>query len=127
MSVVCSCVLAQQQPNTSTGVKRAPVMIRVSSGVIQGLVLKKVVPDASDLKSIKNSEVRMAFEIDEAGKVDQPVGVEGDRALFERCAKTLGAWRFKPYLLNGHPIRVESFVYFYFNKGKAEAKFCSHC
>ena len=84
-------------------------------------------PDASDLKSIKNSDVRILFEISEAGTVDYALGIEGNSRLFERSTKAMRQWQFKPYLVNGHPFRVDSSIYFHFNEGKVEAKFCPPC
>lgn len=116
--------MAQQKSEGSSAGKPAPRQkIRVSPGVVQGVVLKKVIPDASDLKSLKNSDVKTTFEIDETGAVAFAQGTEGDPALYDRCINAIKEWRFRPYLLNGHPIIVESYVYFHFNKGKASVLF----
>jgi outer membrane biosynthesis protein TonB len=126
--VIATCLIALAQQQSSSvvdGAKKVPVKIRVSSGVIQGLVLSKSVPDAADLKSIKNSEVKVVFEIDESGKVGWAAAKEGSSALFERCTNAIRNWQFKPYLLNGQPVFVESYVYFHFNKGKASVSFSS--
>ncbi len=122
--VMAGLAVAQQQSvDGSTGKPAPRQRIRVTSRVVQGLVLKKVVPDAADFKSLKNSNVKIAFEIDEAGAVESAKAIEGDPALYDRSVKAIREWRFKPYLLDGHPIVVESYVYFHFNKGKASVLF----
>jgi hypothetical protein len=127
VAIVPYGVFSQQQSSSSSQKKREPVMIRLSPKVAEGLVLKKVMPDVSDLKSSKNSEVRVLFEISEAGTVDWAAGIEGNRSLFERSTKAMRQWQFKPYLVNGRPFRVDSSIYFYFSEDKVEAKFCPPC
>jgi outer membrane biosynthesis protein TonB len=101
--------------------------IRVAPGVIQGLVQQKAVPDAADLKSLKNGDVRVKIAIDESGNVVCASGQHGDSALFERSVEAARKWKFKPYLLDGKPLIVESAFYFHFSKGKVTAKFCAKC
>jgi Gram-negative bacterial TonB protein C-terminal len=101
--------------------------IRVSAGVIRGLVEQKALPDAADLKSVKNADVRVKVRIDESGNVACAMGDDGDTALFERSETAAKAWKFKPYILNGKPVIVESVFYFHFNKGKVVGKFCANC
>jgi Gram-negative bacterial TonB protein C-terminal len=115
-------VWAQSQPS-SENPKKPPIKIRASPGVVQGLVLKTVVPDATDLKSVKDSDVKVVFEIGQNGKVDSAKGVEGNPMLFERSITAIRGWEFRPYLLNGEPIYVESYITFHFNKGKVSVKF----
>lgn len=102
---------------------QSKVKIRVSPGVIQGLVLKKAMPEAADLRSARDSDVKVKVMIDESGAVQCAAGIEGDSALYERSIKAAREWKFKPYVLNGQPIVVESAFYFHFNKGKVSAKF----
>ena len=101
--------------------------IRVRAGVIQGLVQQKPLPDAADLKSVKNADVRVKVRIDESGNVACAMGDDGDSALFERSETAAKGWKFKPYMVNGKPVIVESVFYFHFNKGKVTAKFCANC
>ena len=97
--------------------------IRVSAGVIQGLVQQKVLPDAVDLKSVKNADVRVKVRIDESGNVACAMGDDGDPALFERSESAAKEWKFKPYLVNGKPVIVESVFYFHFiGRRKVAAK-----
>ncbi|HET9281914.1 MAG TPA: energy transducer TonB [Candidatus Angelobacter sp.] len=125
---VVSCgVFSQQQSSSFFQKRREPVMVRLSPKVAERFVLKEVMPDASDLKSTESSEVRIVFEISETGTVDWAAGIEGNRALFERSTKAIRQWQFKPYLVNGRPIRVDSSIYFHFSKGKVQARFCPPC
>jgi len=122
MALVSCLAWSQQQPAASPS-KTPPQKIRVSSGVVRSLVVKKVLPDATDLKSIKNAEVKITFEVDPTGSVVSVMRKEGLPELQERCVKALQDWQFKPFVLNGQAIFVESYVYFHFNKGKVSVIF----
>jgi TonB-like protein len=122
-SLACAALAWAQSQSSPETPKKPPIKIRVSPGVVQGLVLKTVVPDATDLKSVKDSDVKVVFEIGQDGKVDAAKGVEGDPALFERSTTAVREWQFRPYVLNGEPIYVESYITFHFNKGKVSIKF----
>ncbi|MGH9566767.1 MAG: hypothetical protein ACRD4I_12330, partial [Candidatus Angelobacter sp.] len=82
-----------------------------------------VVPNASDLKSDRDSDVRVKITVDQHGSVVCAKGTEGDTALFQRSEEASRRWTFRPYLLNGNPIIVESSFVFHFHKGKASVRF----
>jgi protein TonB len=123
--ILATCfTLAQQESGTAPAASPTPrKKIRVSAGVIRGQVLKKVLPDAADLKSLKNSEVKITFLVDPTGKVELAEGAGGDPALYDRSIQAIKEWRFRPWVVNGERIYLDSYVYFRFNKGKASALF----
>lgn len=125
-SHLLTAMQSQNEFESCSAKLRGEQKIRVSPGVIQGLVLKQSVP-ASAAKSVKNADAKIKILIDDAGSVLCATGVEGDPAFYDRSTDAAKLWKFKPYVLNGRPISVESAIYFRFNKGKVKAKFCSHC
>ena len=91
--------------------------------MIGGLVLEKALPDAADMDPSKDFNIKVKVMIDETGTVKCAAGIEGDQELYERSTRTAQQWKFRPYMLNGKPIVVESAFYFHFSKGKVEGKF----
>jgi TonB-like protein len=117
--------LAQSQSPFGGCVKQTPgnLRIRVSPEVIEGQVIQKALPNASDLKSVKKSDVKVHILIDESGGVACAAGMQGDPALYERSTEAAKKWKFKPYLINGSPVAVDSWFTFHYDKGKVTAKF----
>ena len=97
--------------------------LRVSPGVIGGSSVKIVLPDASGLRAVQNSTVKVKVLIDQTGAVRCAIGVEGDSALYQRSSNAALASSFMPYVLNGEPVVVESAVYFHYNRGKVTVAF----
>jgi hypothetical protein len=118
--------LAQQQGQTSDGCTPqflSETRLIVAPGVMQGLLLKKVLPDAADMDPSKDFTIKVMVIIDETGAVKCAFGIEGGPELYERSARTAQQWKFKPYLLNGRPAAVKSAVYFHFSSGRVEGNF----
>jgi protein TonB len=72
--------------------------VRVSNGVMLGLVEHKTMP----------------IEVDETGKITASEPVGGDPLLIAASKDALRTFRFRPYLLNGTPTRVKTQLGFHF-------------
>ena len=95
--------------------------VRVSVGVMQALAQNKTLPDISDLKDKKlSSTVILRIIIGKDGAVRCVDPVQGDADLFPRSVEAARQWRFRPYLLNGQPIMVQTRIEFVFKKGKVK-------
>jgi protein TonB len=85
---------------------------RVSGGVMAGHLLNKVQPaypqDAKDAKG--SGAVVMVAKIDKTGKVVDLKAVSGPEILRERALAAVRQWTYKPYLLNGEPVFVQTTV-----------------
>src|SRR5947208_2468724 len=94
-----------QSQNTST-----PRLIRVSGGVMIGLLAHAPMPQFPDeaLRNRIQGDVIFKVSIDEGGKIVLAEPVQGNPLLAAACMDSLRAFRFQPYYLNGNPIRVES-------------------
>jgi outer membrane biosynthesis protein TonB len=98
-------------------------MIRVSFGVIKGLIDHEAVPDYPDavLTSAIQGVVIFKILVDETGKIVLSEPVEGDPLLVAASVDALRDFRFRPYLINGAPLKVESQMGFRFSlKGKGD-------
>jgi protein TonB len=101
------CVMAPEEPapNTST-----PQRVRVSSGVSQGLLIKKVrpaYPEQARWSRIQGQVVLQA-EIDKNGDVKNLTLISGHSMLVPAAIEAVKQWKYKPYLLQGQPVAVET-------------------
>jgi TonB family protein len=96
--------------NALPGSKDRPV--RVSSGVIAGLLLHKVDPvypqDAKD--SGVSGSVVMAAVINDQGKISKLSVISGPEKLRDAALEAVNQWTYKPYLLNGKPVFVQTVI-----------------
>ena len=85
-----------------------------------GLVEHKtmpVYPDEAMEKRIQG-DVIFKIEVDETGRIISSVPLEGDPLLVAASKDALRTFRFRPYLLNGTPTKVESQLGFHFSVEK---------
>jgi TonB family protein len=99
--------VAARQPFLETS-KR----VRISSGVAQGLLVTKVPPqypqDAKDQRI--QGVVVMKVIVDKEGNVENIQLVSGHPLLAPPAIEAVQQWKYKPYLLNGLPVEVETQV-----------------
>jgi TonB family protein len=89
---------------------RQPVRVRVSQGVSQAFLITKVqpqYPDDARQARIQGSVVLKA-EIDKNGSVEDLILVSGHPLLAPAAIEAVKQWKYKPYLLNGQPVGVET-------------------
>ena len=90
----------------------APVRVRVSTGVATGLLIRKVTPTYPQLARqarIQGSVVLQA-EISKDGTIQNLQLISGHPMLAPAAIEAVKQWRYKPYLLNGEPVAVETQV-----------------
>jgi len=63
-------------------------------------------------------DVIFKIEVDETGRITSSVAVEGDPLLVAAGKDSLKTFRFKPYMVNGTPVRVQSQLGFHFSVEK---------
>ncbi len=89
-----------------------PQRIRVSSGVAQKLLISKVnpeyPPDARDQRV--QGVVILKVNIDKEGNLYRTELISGHPLLAPAAIDAVKQWKYKPYLLNGAPIEVETQV-----------------
>ncbi|HWY22350.1 MAG TPA: energy transducer TonB [Candidatus Acidoferrum sp.] len=87
-----------------------PMRVRVSQGISQGLLVKKVdprYPEAARRDRIQGMVVLQAV-IDTNGDVQNLTLVSGHPALVPSAVDAAKQWKYKPYRLNGQPMEVET-------------------
>lgn len=84
--------------------------VRVSQGVIQGLLISKqppIYPEEARTAHIQGT-VLMAMEISREGSVCRLMLISGHPLLAPAAIDAVKQWKYRPYLLNGQPIEVET-------------------
>jgi periplasmic protein TonB len=110
---------SSETPQNQTQPTR-PQTVRVSTGVMLGLVEHKtmpVYPDEAMRKGIQG-DVIFKIEVDETGKLTASAPVDGDPVLVAASKDSLQTFRFRPYVVNGTPTRVQSQLGFHFSTEK---------
>ena len=101
-------VLAAAQSDTVA----KPKKLRVSSGVAEGLKTHTVnpkYPREAREKGIQGDVILQAT-IDTKGNITNLNPVQGDPILVEASVEAVKQWRYKPYILNGEPVEVETTI-----------------
>ncbi|HYL13214.1 MAG TPA: energy transducer TonB [Terriglobales bacterium] len=88
----------------------APQRVRVSQGVSQGLLIKKVQPPYPPLarQARIQGQVVLQAEISKDGTIQNLRLISGHPMLAPSAIEAVKQWRYKPYYLNGEPVEVET-------------------
>ena len=97
----------------SSGKAPAPVLggaIRISQGVSQGLLIKKVAPvyPAAALALRQEGTVELLATIGKSGAITKVKVLAGDPSLAESAVNAVRQWKYRPYLLNSEPLEIET-------------------
>jgi len=94
-----------------------PQRVRVSQGVSSGLLIKKVQPSYPPLarQARVQGAVVLHAEISKEGTIQNLQLISGNPMLAPAAIEAVKQWRYKPYLLNGEPVAVETEVIVNFN------------
>jgi protein TonB len=89
---------------------RTPARVRIPPKFAEGLVVKKVPPEypAEAKRDRIEGAVLVHVVISKAGDVVYSALVSGPPALAPAAIEAVKHWKFKPYLLNGEPIEVDT-------------------
>jgi len=102
-----------QSESVDTGPKiTTPSKVKVSSGVTTGLIIKKVVP-AYPEEARQNriqGQVQLAVVINKQGDVVDVEVIDGPLDLAVSAVNAVRLWKYRPYLLLGEPVEVQSTV-----------------
>jgi periplasmic protein TonB len=91
--------------------------VKVSQGVTQGLLIHKVEPQYPPLAKqarIQGTVVLNAI-ISKQGAIQNLKVISGSPMLVPAAIQAVRQWRYKPYVLNGNPVEVETSVTVNFN------------
>jgi len=89
-----------------------PQRVRVSQGVSQGLLVRKVNPTYPPLarQARIQGTVTLEAEISKDGSIENLRLVSGHPMLAPAAIEAVKQWKYKPYLLNGEPVAVQTTV-----------------
>jgi protein TonB len=89
-----------------------PTRVRVSQGVSQGLLIRKVQPNYPPLarQARIQGSVVLTAEISKDGSIENLRLVSGHPMLAPAAIEAVKQWKYKPYFLNGEPVEVETQV-----------------
>jgi protein TonB len=95
--------------------KLQPVMpqrIRISQGVTKGLLIQKIQPQYPVLAKAARvqGDVVLSAIISKEGNIENLQLVSGHPMLVPAAIETVKQWRYRPYLLNGQPVEVETTI-----------------
>ena len=87
-----------------------PQRVRVSQGVTQGLLIRKVQPTYPPLarQARIQGQVLLQAEISKDGTIQNLRLISGHPMLTSAAIEAVKQWRYKPYILNGEPVEVET-------------------
>ena len=92
----------------------APVLqaLNISQGVSQGLLVKKVQPVYPKMAITMRVEgaVELMTTISKTGDITHLKVLSGDPMLTKAAADAVRQWKYKPYLLNGEPVEIQTQV-----------------
>jgi len=89
-----------------------PQRVRISQGVTKGLLVQKIEPQYPPLARAARvqGEVVLSAVIDGNGQINNLQLVSGHPMLVQAAIAAVKQWRYKPYLLNGQPVEVETTI-----------------
>jgi periplasmic protein TonB len=87
-----------------------PQRVRVSQGVTQGLLLRKIQPSYPPLarQARIQGSVLLQAEISKDGSIQNLRLISGHPMLAPAAIEAVKQWKYKPYILNGEPVEVET-------------------
>jgi protein TonB len=89
-----------------------PQRVRVSQGVSSGLLIKKVQPAYPPLarQARIQGQVLLQAQISKDGSIENLSLISGHPMLAPAAIEAVKQWRYKPYMLNGEPVAVDTQV-----------------
>jgi protein TonB len=95
-----------------SGKAPTPVLQRlnISQGVSQGLLVKKVDPiyPVTAMHMHIEGAVQLAATISKSGDISDVKVLSGDQQLTRAATDAVKRWKYKPYLLNGEPVEIQT-------------------
>jgi periplasmic protein TonB len=93
-------------------VPTTPTRIRISGGVTKGLLIQRTEPTYPTLARAARvqGDVVLSAVIDTNGQIQNLQLVSGHPMLVPSALAAVKQWRYKPYLLNGQPVEVETTI-----------------
>jgi protein TonB len=90
--------------------KASSQVLKVSQGVSEGLILKKVQPryPSQALQMRMEGSVQLQATIGKDGSISNLKIMSGDALLARSAQDAVKQWKYKPYYLNGEPVEIQT-------------------
>lgn len=90
--------------------KAAPQVVRVSQGVMEGLVIKRVQPryPTQAMQLHIQGAVQLEATVSKDGSIKNLKVISGDGLLARAAQDAVKQWQYKPYYLNGDPVEIQT-------------------
>lgn len=101
---------APESSATQSPLPTQPVKVKVASGVTSGLLVKKVAPvyPPEARRAHIQGSVVMRAQINKAGDIVDLEVIDGPIELAVSAVNAVRQWKYRPYLLMGEPVTVET-------------------
>jgi protein TonB len=89
-----------------------PQKLRISTGVAEGLKVHDVTPTYPQMARIAHiqGDVLLQATISKAGVIENLRAVQGHPILIQAAMDAVKQWKYKPYILNGEAVEVETTI-----------------
>ncbi len=100
--------------------REVPKKLSISSGVMVGNLLEKTMPQYPVIarEARIQGTVVLQATISQNGLIQNLRVISGPPLLQQAAINAVRSWRYKPYLLNGEPVEVETTINVVFNLGE---------
>ena len=90
--------------------KRAPEVLKMSQGITQGLLVKRVNPvyPNTALQMHKQGTVEILANITKSGSISSAKVIKGDPMLGQAALAAVKQWKYKPYTLDGQAVEIQT-------------------
>ena len=104
LAVIGNAPVAVPKASASTQV------LKISQGVSEGLVLKRVTPryPAQAIQMRLEGAVQLQATIGRDGSISNLKTLSGDAMLARAAQDAVKQWKYKPYYLNGEPVEIQT-------------------
>lgn len=95
---------------TAINAQKPQETLRISQGVSEGLILKRVQPiyPAQSRQMRVEGKVELQANISRSGAITGVKQMNGDPVLGRAAIDAVRQWKYKPYFLNGEPIEIQT-------------------
>jgi protein TonB len=89
-----------------------PKRVRISQGVTEGRILQRITPEYPAIARAARIQGQVVLNaiISKTGEIQNLTLVSGHPMLVPAAIKAVQQWRYRPYLLNGEPVEVETTI-----------------
>ena len=98
----------------------APKMVTIAGGIAQGMLLERTAPEYPAVAKAArvSGTVVLQATISKTGAIENLRVISGPPLLQDAAMDAVKTWRYRPYLLNGEPVEVETTVNVVFALGE---------